>query len=422
MKTTWVVKPESRNLYCRQNSRRNAAVLVAGIAASAVLLAACGSSSDSSGGSKTIKLGSFAPLSGPAVSASDYAKGAEVCFKQANASGGVNGYKFDYQILDDQYNPARTPSVTRVLVEKNKVFALVSTVGTAQLLAVKGYLDSQKVPVVGAGTGGSSAASDNIYILLQSYANEGAFQLKFASDNFSGAKLGAIYQNDAVGQPDLVGYKAEAKSLGLSDFVAVPYTAAAADLTPQVSKLKAAGIEVVMEAGGSADYPRIVKAMDALNYHPKIIAASYQGTVRVLKGLPTKSTDGKLFFSSITPPSNDPALADLRAGFAKYAPKLDPIPGTSLLGYAGCLMFKDAFKQMTDGGTKPTRPALLKILNGFKNYSNVLVKNITYAPSPGVTAPHAPRPDMSVWTYKNGVVSILKSASSVPKVPGEPTQ
>ncbi len=420
-KTTGAVRPASRSLFNGSNSQRTPVAVVAGIAASAMLLAACGSSAESADSSKTIKLGSFAPLGGPSVASGNYAKGAKVCFQQTNAAGGVNGYKFDYKILDDQYNPARTPSVTRVLVEKEKVFALVSTVGTAQLLAVKGYLDSHKVPVVGAGAGGATAASDGIYLFLQDYANEGAFQMRFASENFPGEKLGAIYQNDAVGQPNLIGYRAQAKALGLRDFTAVPYTIGASDLAPQVSKLKAEGVQVVMDAGAS-DFPRIVKAMDALNYHPKIVTASYNATTAILRALPKESTEGKMFFSSITPPPNDPALADLRAGFTKYEPNLVPVPGTSILGYAGCLIFKDAFKKMTDGGAKPTRAGLLKVLNGFKGYSNLLAKNITYAPTPGVKSPHAPRPDMEVWTFKDGEVSVLKEASPVPKVPGEPTQ
>ena len=59
---------------------------------------------------------------------------------------GVFGRQIVWKIYDDAYNPANTVQLTRRLVEQDKVFATVGQLGTEQNLAVRGYLNQQKVP------------------------------------------------------------------------------------------------------------------------------------------------------------------------------------------------------------------------------------------------------------------------------------
>ena len=86
------------------------------------------------------------PLTGEAAAFGSVAPGAKAYFDYVNSKGGVNGRKIDYRYYDDEYNPAQTVQLTRRLVEQDRVFAIFGSVGTANNLAIRDYLNAQKVP------------------------------------------------------------------------------------------------------------------------------------------------------------------------------------------------------------------------------------------------------------------------------------
>ena len=95
---------------------------------------------------KTILLGGTVPLTGEAAAFGSVAPGAKAYFDYVNAKGGVFGRKITYKYYDDAYNPAQTVQLTRKLVEQDKVFAIFGSVGTANNLAIRDYLNASKVP------------------------------------------------------------------------------------------------------------------------------------------------------------------------------------------------------------------------------------------------------------------------------------
>ena len=86
--------------------------------------------------------------------------GADAYFKYVNANGGVNGRKIKYIYLDDAYDPAKTVELTRQLVEQDHVFAIFNTVGTANNLAIRDYLNAAKIPQLFVGTGAAKIGDD----------------------------------------------------------------------------------------------------------------------------------------------------------------------------------------------------------------------------------------------------------------------
>jgi branched-chain amino acid transport system substrate-binding protein len=77
------------------------------LAAAAVLVFAACSSSTSSGGSKTLKIGTELPMSGAETANGEpTANGVKLAIKQANAKGTVPGYTLDISVQDDAVNGA----------------------------------------------------------------------------------------------------------------------------------------------------------------------------------------------------------------------------------------------------------------------------------------------------------------------------
>src|ERR687887_1223429 len=189
-------------------------------AATASIGALAAGSADSTGVTKTtITLGGTFPLSGPASSYAPIPVGMRVYFSYINArrgadgKRGVNGRQIIWKYYDDGYNPANTVQQTRKLVEQDKVFALVGGLGTEPQLAVRDYLNQQKVPQAfvstGATTWGLEFARYPWTIGWQpDYQAEGAIYGKYIVANQKPAKIAVIYQNDDYGRDYLAGLRA----------------------------------------------------------------------------------------------------------------------------------------------------------------------------------------------------------------------
>src|SRR3954452_16998578 len=197
--------------------------------------------------SSSILLGATAPLTGPSSQYASISRGAEAYFKYVNPKGGVNGRKIEYKVLDDGFNPAETVALTRQLVEQDKVFALFNSLGTAENLAVRPYLNQMKVPQLfvasGATTWGRDYADYPYSIGFQpSYQAEGWVYGKYLARTAPGATIAVLFQNDDYGKDLLSGLKRGLQRSKARVIAAQPYDAdGPIDLSSQVAKLKASG-------------------------------------------------------------------------------------------------------------------------------------------------------------------------------------
>ena len=101
-----------------------------------------------------IVLGQAAALSGPAAALGQNMKvGLEAAFAEVNKAGGVKGRKLELRSVDDGYEPTRSVGVVKKLLEEDKVFAIVGTVGTPTAAAIQPIATNAGVPMIGAFTG-----------------------------------------------------------------------------------------------------------------------------------------------------------------------------------------------------------------------------------------------------------------------------
>ena len=114
----------------------------------------------------SIKIGGTFPLTGPASSYAPIPQSMKAYFSYINARRGPDGKRGVYgrQIIfnyyDDGYNPVNSVQLQRKLVQEDKVFAVVGTLGTEVNQAVQPFLNSSKVPHVLVSTGASEFGKD----------------------------------------------------------------------------------------------------------------------------------------------------------------------------------------------------------------------------------------------------------------------
>ncbi len=199
-----------------------------------------------------ILLGSHMPLTGVAgLYGNSIVPGIKGYLDYINETqGGVNGRKITLIVEDDAYQPPQTNQVVRKLVEQDKVFAMVSGLGTAQHSAVFEYLRDNLIPDLFTATGATKftePVSRTTFGYNPNYIQEGTALGNYIAETYGGqnAKLGLLLQNDDFGGDGKKGIEAGLEGSDVQIIASETYEAEQTDMTSQVQRLQNAGATVV---------------------------------------------------------------------------------------------------------------------------------------------------------------------------------
>ena len=317
--------------------------------------------------STTVTIGGTVPLSGIAAAYASVARGADAYFKYVNARGGVNGRKIEYKYLDDAYNPAQTVQQTRQLVQQEQIFVDFNSLGTEQNIAIRPFLNEQKIPQLFVATGATTFGSDGkrypYTIGFQpSYVAEGVIYGKYIVRSLPKAKVAVIFQNDDFGKDLIAGLQ---KGLGTMKISAKEgYDLTATDVNSQMSKLKGSGANVLMIFATPTIAIQSYVAVNKLGWKPKIFINLVSSASNLMKISTASSsaatTEGSISIGFLKDPTNpkftnDPAMKLYRAIMAKYG-QGDVKDVYNVYAMASAWTFVDVLKQ---AGKNPTREGVM---------------------------------------------------------------
>jgi len=363
--------------------RKTFLLVVAALAVAAAVGATAGARPAATPGvtAKSILLEGTYPLSGPASGYAPIPVGMGAYFSYANAKGGVNGRKINWKYEDDGYNPANTVQITHKFVEQDHAFAIVGGLGTEPQLAVRQYLNDNKVPQLFVATGATTFDRDYAQYpwtigWQPDYEAEGAIYGKYVVANLPNAKIGVLYQNDDYGHDYLRGFKAGLRAAHQSQIV----TAQAYDLsatTPpavQMAKIKASGADTLVLFATPTPTIQAYVIGTKLGYKPaNVITNSVSATdpfLTIAEKSGSNIVEGTISVGYLLDPSNpiynkQPGMKLYRQIMAKYAPKANANDPLNLYGVAKAWNVVQVLKA---AGPNLTRAGLMAVARKM-NYS-----------------------------------------------------
>jgi branched-chain amino acid transport system substrate-binding protein len=232
---------------------------------------------------KTVTIGGTFPLTGPAAAYAPIPVGMKAYFSYINArrlngKRGVNGRQIIWKVYDDGYNPANTVQLTRRLVEQDRVFATVGQLGTEHNLAVRSYLNQQRVPQALVSTGASYWGTQSSEFPWTTgwqpdYIAEGRIYGLHIKANHAGKKIAVLYQNDDYGKDYLLGVRsALGKTYADTNIVAeVPFEVTATSLASQMTRIRASGATIFVLLATPTPTIRAYATGRALGFNPEQI-------------------------------------------------------------------------------------------------------------------------------------------------------
>jgi ABC-type branched-subunit amino acid transport system substrate-binding protein len=167
-----------------------------------------------------IVLGQAAALEGPAAALGlGMRDGLRAAFADANRAGGVKGRQIELISVDDGYEPTKSVTVARQLIDGDKVLALVGSVGTPTAAAVQPIASEAGVPFIGAFTGAEflrDPPKPGVINVRASYFQETETMVEHLTKDLGMARIAIFYQDDAYGQAGLAGVKRALDKRGLT--------------------------------------------------------------------------------------------------------------------------------------------------------------------------------------------------------------
>ena len=341
--------------------------------------------------SKLVTIGGTYPLTGPASAYAPIPAAMKAYFSYVNArkgpdgKRGVFGRQINFIYLDDGYNPANTVQLTRQLVEQTKVFAIFGTLGTADNLAIRPYLNAAKVPQMLVSTGATTWGRDwKKYPWTTGwqpdYELEGRIYGQSIAHNAGNQKIAVLYQNDDYGDDYLRGLKAGLGAKASNIAGAEAYDVTATDVKSQVAKLRATGATVFCIFATPKFTVQAYVIARALGWSPPVIYTNSVSATANILTTAQKAGAGALVDNTFTVQyakdpagprwTNDSAMKLYRQVLSKYAPQLNANDALNFYGVAVAEAFVELLQK---AGPNPTRQSLIAAYRSWDQVNPFLI-------------------------------------------------
>jgi len=350
---------------------------------------------------RTITIGGTFPLTGPASSYAVIPAAMKAYFSYVNArrgpdgKRGIYGRQIVFKYFDDGYNPVNSVQLARKLVQEDKVFAMVGTLGTEVNQAVQPYLNSVGVPHTLVSTGASDFGKDYKKYpwtigWQPDYVSEGRlYGLDLAKK--PSAKIAILYQNDSYGKDYVAGFKSAlgtAKSrqqiVGEEAFEVTSPSPAS-----QVAKLRASGANTLVIFVTPRPTIQTYAIVRALGWKPdQIYVNSVSSTdtfmTTAVRASSAATVNGSISAAYLKDPAspafaNDAIVKQYIQLMGKYNPRGVVNDGLNFYGFAKADTFVRA---MYKAGKNPTRAGLMRALLSFNETTPYLLPGSRLKSSP----------------------------------------
>ncbi len=319
--------------------------------------------------------GIFAAVGVPAT------KGANVVFDRVNAAGGVHGRSIRYVVEDNGYQMPRAMQGYNKLLNRDKVFAMLQSLGTPMNLAGFKLLDPKGIPNVAPLTAARQMLQepmDNKFTSFSTYYDQARVGVKYLNGEFGSQSVCTMYLPTDFGEEILEGSKAGAEEAGISFVAETTHKPDETDFVGSLSKLKEEGCDIVTMALGVRQAITVVGTAKKMGLTDMKFLGTSASFLTVVAQVPGGVTDGFYAAASwkdLWARADEPAPAAFIEEY-KAATGEDPV-GFAMLGYSAAEMM---VKALEAAGPDLTHESFIAAMESL-DYTDELVGNhITYGP------------------------------------------
>jgi branched-chain amino acid transport system substrate-binding protein len=314
--------------------RRGVGVITAAAVAIVVSFAA---RADNGVTADKIFFGQAAALDGPAAALGQgMREGILAAFAEANKAGGVKGHQLELISRDDGYDPNKSIQAAKQLIDQDKVFALIGSVGTPTSAAVQPIATDAGVPFIGAFTGAEFLRSPykaNVVNVRASYFQETETMVEHLTKDLGISRIAIFYQDDGFGQAGLAGVKRALDRRKMALVAEGAYERNTTAVKRALLTIRQGKPEAVIMIGAYQPCAEFIKVAHEIKLNAVFVNISFVGSDALAKEL-GRDGDGVVVTQVVPFPTDTSIGVVARYQAAHKAVKTDATPGfVSLEGY-----------------------------------------------------------------------------------------
>lgn len=351
-----------------------------------------------------IKVGVIQGLSGPPAIVDfgeSYLQGIKLALIDYQARGAKT--KIELVIYDDEANPQRAVSLAQRLIQNDKVPVVIGTVSSGNVLAMSPLFQKSGIPLMAGPAVVTNITSQFInekpsYIFRCSMVNKFEIEALIDWAAASYKKVGLIHSTTGAGifasNEIQEGFKAKGMALAVLEAAAPGVS----DLTPQMVKMRDAGVELVLNFHESYELP--FRPLARINYKPVVAGPWGLSSTKVPEIVGKDAIEGAVMGQALDVSTPRAKAFDER--MKKEYGSAYRWPVVASLGYdAGQIVFK-AVEQV--GKSDPAA-----IRDAIENIDGIQAVSATPA-KPFAVGDHEclDKKDVFLGVWKAGVVTRLK--------------
>jgi branched-chain amino acid transport system substrate-binding protein len=339
-----------------------------------------------------IRFGITAAFTGPVKERGRQMKlGIETAFNQVNDAGGIGGRMLRIIAADDGNEPARTLQAVKQLYEKDQIFGLVGSIGTATAAVAVPFALERRMLFFGAYTGGNVVRRDPpdryVFNYRPSYAEEADAAVRYLVKmrRIPVRQIAVFAQTDDLGDAGFAGVAKAYRALGINDsaILRLSYARNTIEVDEAVNTLRLQKVPVraiIMSASYRAAAKFIEKTR---NLYPEMIFTSISGVggsslADELKLLGPRYMTGVLVTQVVPAVSgHSSAVLEYKNALAKYFPGEAP-DYASLEGFVAANILIDGLKR---AGAQLDTEKLVEALEATRNLDLGLGVQLNFARS-----------------------------------------
>jgi branched-chain amino acid transport system substrate-binding protein len=320
--------------------------------------------------------GIFAAVGVPAIN------GANLRFEQVNAAGGVHGRQIRFIVEDHAYLLPRATAAYNKLVNRDRVFAMLLSLGTPHNLAGFPIMEPKGIfninPLTAAREMLPEPNSPNKFVLFSSYYDQTVAGMRHLHETYGLTRVCTMYLPTDFGFEIAAATKEQAAAIGMEFVSETTHKPDEQEFVGAVQKLRADGCQVVTMALGVRAGITVVATAKQLGWTDVKFLATSAGFLEPVAAVPGGVTEGLYAAAGwvdLQARRNDPVPARF---IAEYEARFGhPATGFAMLGYAAADMLVRALEA---AGPDLNPDTFREAMRNLQYYDELLDTPIRYTP------------------------------------------
>jgi branched-chain amino acid transport system substrate-binding protein len=325
---------------------------------------------------ETLKVGFYAPITGPAAADGVSAKNAvELGVKEVNDGGGIKGKKIELITYDDRLKAEEAVAIANKLIEKDKVVGVVSGSYSGPTRVSAPIYQKAGMPMVA----GYAVHPDVTWDPKQKKANdfifrngflgeiEGAAAAEFAVKNLKAKRVALIFMDNDFGRAISSGFAERAEKLGATILTKQMYKfPGEKDFRPFLTRIKEGNPDLIFAAGYYNEAASIVRQAKELGIRSQIMGEEGFDSPKFLE-IAGPAAEGVVIATNLDRDDPRPLVQNFLKNYRKaYGEDAD------MVGASSYDAFMILLKAIEKAGTDPK--AIQKALLETKDYNGLTGK------------------------------------------------